>query len=206
MYYSGSKNIMQNEQNERDLSFRTVWSFFLLLTLLFTTSCITGLYHAKSNPSEAKERIEMLFAEFRIVKEIHPILIFTYIFLRNSINTLIATAAGFFFGLFPLFFVFINGYIVGLVIYVKGIEMGFGKVLLYILPHGVIEIPAILLANSYGVWLGKQFYGKLRGRSISMKTSFLAVFRKYLRIVVPLLLLAAMVEAFITPLVITFIT
>lgn len=187
------------------LTFKKVGRYFLLLTALFLLSCVLGFYHAAANPELAKEKIESFFAEFSIIKQAHPIVIFLFIFLNNSTKALAATAAGFFFGLFPLSFVFINGYLVGLVVYVKGLEIGFDRVLLYLIPHGIIEIPAILLASSYGMWLGTQFYLKLvRDERIPLGRLFLDAVKKCLKIVFPMLLIAAAVETFVTPLVVYY--
>jgi stage II sporulation protein M len=176
--------------------------YFLLLAVFFLLSCVIGFYHASSNPELAKEKIEAFFTSFEPIKEKPPVFIFLIIFLNNSIKALVATVAGFFFGLFPLSFVFINGYLVGLVVYVKGIEIGFDKVLLLLIPHGIIEIPAILLASSYGLWLGRQFYMKLfRDEKIPMGYLFLKAVKKCLKIVFPMLLIAALIETFVTPLV-----
>jgi stage II sporulation protein M len=177
-----------------------------MIATLFIFSCIFGFCFARSDPSAAKEGVEMIFSEFSFIKEIPLIFIFFLIFLNNSIKALIATVAGFFFGLFPLFFVSFNGYVIGLVIYVKGLEVGFVKAILYLLPHGVLEVPAILLASSYGLWLGRQFYKKLMGeqKQISMKKSFSMAIRMCFRIVFPILLIAAVIETFITPLVIFY--
>ena len=178
-----------------------VGKYFLLLAALFVLSCVFGFYHASSNPELAKEKIESFFTSFEPIKQKHPLVIFLIIFLNNSVKALASTAAGFFFGLFPLSFVFINGYLVGLVVYVKGEEIGFEKVLMLLMPHGIIEIPAILLASSYGLWLGRQFYLRLTGEEVPLKLLFVEAVKKCLKIVFPMLLVAAAIETFVTPLV-----
>ncbi len=186
-------------------SIKKVGRYFLLLAAIFMLSCVIGFYHAAANPELAKEKIESFFAGFKVIKQAHPLYIFLFIFLNNSLKALAATAAGFFFGLFPLSFVFLNGYLVGLVVYVKGLEIGFDRVLLYLIPHGIIEIPAILLASSYGLWLGNQFYLKLfKDGNIPMGQLFMEAVKKCLKIVFPMLLIAAAIETFITPLVASY--
>jgi stage II sporulation protein M len=189
-----TKWIMNNNLNNKN-----IFIYFILLGSLFVLSSTGGYLHAKSNPELAKESVDMLSAELSFIKEFNPLFIFLFIFLNNSIKALIATAAGFFFGIFPIFFILFNGYIIGLVVYIGGTEMGIHRVLMYIIPHGILEVPAIILACSYGLWLGIQFYKRVVGMKISMKESFLKATDKCLRTVVPILLVAAAVETFVTP-------
>jgi len=108
---------------------------------------------------------------------------------------------GFFFGIFPVMFVLLNGYIVGVVVSWREAEWGSWKVVLAILPHGVLEIPAIIIACAYGVWLGYRFYLALF-KGEEFKIYLLRAIRTYVKLVLPLLLIAAFVEAFITPMVV----
>ncbi|HID42236.1 MAG TPA: hypothetical protein EYP30_00405 [Archaeoglobaceae archaeon] len=183
-----------------NLTFRNVYNYFIFLGVLFILSGFAGYYHAKTNPDLAKESVEVLSSEFSILKELNPFLIFVFIFLNNSLKALIATAAGFFFGIFPIFFIIFNGYIIGMVIFVAGIEMGTYRVLLHLIPHGILEIPGILLACSYGLWVGNRFFRNVfRNDNFSIKGSIREAILKCLIIVFPVLLIAALIETFITP-------
>jgi len=175
--------------------------YVILLALVFIASMVGGFYHAHSDVKAAKYKLKVTFQEFDFVKKASPLVIFVFIFLNNSIKAVLATAAGIFFGIFPLSFIAINGYLIGLVVYVKGLELGFGRVLLYLLPHGILEIPAILLACSYGMWLGERFVKKLRGERVNLKNDFRYAILKCLKNVVPVLLIAAAIETFVTPLI-----
>lgn len=183
-----------------NLSFRNVIWYFLFLGALFILSSLAGYYHAQSNPELAKENVEMISAEFSIIKDFNPLLIFAFIFLNNSLKALIATATGFFFGIFPIFFIVFNGYIIGIVIFVAGLEMGVYRVLLHLIPHGILEVPAILLACSYGLWVGNLFYRNVvKNQKIPIKKAIIEAILKCLRVVFPILLVAALIETFITP-------
>ncbi len=169
-----------------------------MLTILFVISCIAGFYFANENPKLAKKTIEQLFSQFEFIKNMNPSLIFLLIFLNNSIKALVAMLAGFLFGLFPVLFVILNGYLTGLVIQVKGMEMGFKKIALALIPHGIVEIPAIIIACSYGIWLGRRFWNAINGKEKFRNAVFFAL-KKYLRIVLPMLIVAAIIETFVTP-------
>jgi uncharacterized membrane protein SpoIIM required for sporulation len=69
-------------------------------------------------------------------------------------------------------------------------------------PHGVIEIPAIVIAGSAGISLGGVGVGAVRGRSDDDDVT--AAIRRVYRVLlglVPLFVVAALIEAFLTPLV-----
>ncbi len=109
--------------------------------------------------------------------------------------------AGFFFGIFPVAFVMLNGYIIGVVVSWREPDWGLLKVILAIIPHGILEIPAIIIACAYGMWLGYRFYLALF-RGVEFRKYLLKAIRVYIRLVLPILLIAAFVEAFITPVVV----
>ncbi|MFO7968431.1 MAG: stage II sporulation protein M [Archaeoglobaceae archaeon] len=185
-----------------DLSFKKIYPYFILFAILFFSSGASGYYYAQSNPGLASESFDMLSQQFEVITDLHPVLILLFIFFNNFIKALVATATGFFFGLAPIFFITFNGYIIGLVVYVSGSNIGMYQIMMRLIPHGIFEIPAILLACSYGLWAGKQFYRRtFRKEAISIKETILQASYKCVRVVFPLLLVAAVVETVITPLV-----
>ena len=88
--------------------------YAVLLSFLFIISCVSGFFIADKNKEMAEKTIEQLFSQFEFVENLSPILIFLIIFLNNSIKALMAMLAGFLFGIFPTFFVILNGYLIGL--------------------------------------------------------------------------------------------
>ncbi len=74
-------------------------------------------------------------------------------------------------------------------------------VLTFVLPHGVLEMPAAIIATALAVRLGATFIAPPRGMTVGEGwMQALADFVKaFLAVVVPLLALAAAVEVFLTP-------
>ncbi|AAB90615.1 stage II sporulation protein M [Archaeoglobus fulgidus] len=177
---------------------RFVIASSLLLTILFTASVYAGYTAGQDYPieKELKRFFEYLGGFFD-----NPIILALIIFANNAGKSLIAMLAGFFFGIFPIAFVMLNGYIVGVVISWREPDWGLAKVVLAIIPHGILEIPAIIIACAYGVWLGYRFYLALF-RGEEFKKYLLRAVRVYVKLVLPILLIAAFVEAFITPVVV----
>ncbi len=178
---------------------KEIVAYFVVLLIIFGLATFAGYQTAKSNPEQAKRFLSQFSSELGFIKLLPPTIIFAIIFLNNSIKAFIAMILGLFFGLAPVFFVFINGYIIGIVVYVVGLRMGLKKVAMMLIPHGIIEIPAIILACSYGLWLGKIFLKRVRGERISIRSCIDRAIHSYMRTVIPMLLIAAFIEAFVTP-------
>ena len=66
------------------------------------------------------------------------------------------------------------------------------------LPHGIFEIPALILAGMFGLLLGEELWKELHGTgdAISAAQQYGKLFLAY---VLPLLGIAAIIEGFITP-------
>lgn len=121
------------------------------------------------------------------------------IFLNNAIKALLVIIGGLAVGLFPAIFLLANGAALGFVLSGSIQSRGVATALLAILPHGVFELPAILLASSMGLLLGGCAIKKLRHAGDVPISGELALALKFFAgIVAPLLFIAALVEAFVT--------
>ena len=128
---------------------------------------------------------------------------FTVIFLNNSFKCFLNILLGPAFGIFPLFSTFINGGLLGFLARKEGLA-----VFLYVLPHGIFEIPAFLLSAAIGLKLSCEVLKILlrsRGRSsggrgeggtkvVSLKVEFGEALKAFIKIVLPLLFVAALIE------------
>lgn len=76
--------------------------------------------------------------------------------------------------------------------------------LVFILPHGVFELPAIVLVMAFGLRMGVSIMSPPPGFSISesLLLSLADLLKVFFLVVIPLLLLAAVAEVYITPLVV----
>lgn len=123
------------------------------LALLFVLTTLASYNFAIENPDSAKEVVDSLFSQFNFVIELPHYLVFLVIFLNNSIKAFLAIILGVLL-IPPIFFVLTNGFILGIVVGVKGAELGLIKTLMMILPHGIIEIPAMIVSAAYGTEVG----------------------------------------------------
>ena len=81
---------------------------------------------------------------------------FSMIFFNNLSAGFMAEFLGIGFGIFPLIALVINGYLLGFVMKFAVMQEGI-FVIWRIIPHGIFEIPAILLAAGIGIKIGVEF-------------------------------------------------
>jgi stage II sporulation protein M len=81
---------------------------------------------------------------------------FVFIFLNNSIKSVVIIFLGALFGILPVFFLLINGAVIGYLIHLSAIQGQdlFTLIVKGLLPHGIIEIPAIIIACAFGLQFG----------------------------------------------------
>lgn len=117
-----------------------------------------------------------------------------FIFSNNVTSALSVLFLGVILGIFPIFNAIFNGTILGYV-YSKAVPVaGFG-VIWRILPHGVFELPAIFISIGLGIHLGVSLFS--RNGLFSLRTKLKNSLKVFLALVVPLLMLAAVIESFL---------
>ncbi len=130
---------------------------------------------------------------------------FLFIFINNFVKSLLVVFLGALFGLFPLFFLLTNGMILGYVAAIAG-DAGANVTSLVvrgILPHGLLEITAILIAAAYGLRYGTLVLSELArafrggGSSASLR-AFHGTIKRLIGFLFFALLVAAFIESTIT--------
>jgi len=177
----------------------------MLISLgLFLLGSISGFYIFKVLLNNNLEVINSFLKEFQDMfgplEEMTSLELFFTIFYINTRTSFLIMMLGVFVGFFPFLSLWGNGTVVGL-LYGKFIAEGGNSLvfLMGILPHGVIEIPAILIAASQGFRLGKEIISPPPGKSRS--ESLRVNIRKGLKLfalIIPLLLIAALIEVYIS--------
>ena len=176
----------------------------IVITILFLSSIYLGYYGASLYPSLAYIVFDEVSSQFGFVKVLPSYLLFFFIFINNSIKILLAMLLGVMFGLIPLFFILVNAFIIGIVLYVSSMKIGMLPSIMLILPHGIIEIPALILGCSYGLWLGKMLILKIIGKEVPMMDCIKYSIIQYVKFIIPMLIIAALVETYLTPFISTF--
>ncbi len=143
----------------------------------------------------------------KIAESEHPQLyMFLFIFFNNAIKVWLFIFLGAFLGIWPITVLVINGMMLG---YVLTAQSEYSPFLLFakgILPHGILELPAIIIACAYGMRFGglllKSFFSVWNEEK---RTRVAPELKHFLKMVIPLgcvltiaLLAAAIIESTIT--------
>jgi stage II sporulation protein M len=188
--------------------FREMKHYFIACTLVFAAGIYLG-YSSEQFHAFLHGQVQGLGAiAQRLQATEHPQLwFFVFIFLNNAIKSILFIYLGAFFGVFPLFVLLVNGMILGFV----GSAVPENESLLLmtitgILPHGIIELPAIIIACAYGIRFGVLVMkGSVSALRPSMRAQAGGQITRFLQLSLPLtlflvvaLFVAAIIESTLT--------
>ena len=161
---------------------------------LFTPASITSLL---SEDIDALKQLSSLLAPFKIFTAI-------FIFAKNTSVLLLSFALSPLLLLVPILTLTINGWLIAFISAAVIEEKSLGFVLAGLLPHGVFELPALILgqaaALSFGTMVMLALFKKKKRNLLlpSLKQNL-----KYLILALVLLIPAAIIETYLTPLLLT---
>lgn len=165
------------------------------MTLVFLVALVLSYILGSFYP----EVFEYLF-NFGGLPEDGSISVMLYIFFNNTRIVFMLIFFGFIFGILPAAIILVNGFTVGIVAEYTIKNEGLLFLLTGLLPHGIVEIPIILLGAGVGFCSGITAYRALLKR-VSFDTfrqSFIGAAWIFFLVAVPLLLLAAILEVYVT--------
>ncbi len=175
-----------------------IWIFIAIF--LFGTGIALGLA-TPAGSSLPSEYITAFEEQFSDILTLPKPLIALFIFLKNTSALLISFVLSPIFCLVPILALFINGLVIAFVSILVIEEESLGFLLAGLLPHGVFELPALILgqaaALSFGITAVLALFKKERRNLLipSLKRNL-----KYLMVALALLLPAAIIETYIPPL------
>ena len=189
--------IMSREERR---AYRAQLAPYLCASLVFfLVGAGAGLVIVNEMPDLANRFVENLAGFVKGFAGMAPWQLAIAIFLNNSIKTLIAILLGTLFGIVPCIFLLANGAALGLALSLSIQSRGLWISLVSIVPHGVIELPAVFLGTSVGLLLGMRTLRRLGARPETPIGAEIGLgIRYFCAVIAPLLLLAALVEAFVT--------
>lgn len=130
--------------------------------------------------------------------------IFFFIIFNNVTKSFFWMVLGVLGGLPPMFFAVLNGFFIGHFSYNVSLDYSLGFIAAALIPHGVLEIPTILLSSAAGMGLGYALINRLRGQG-SVRAEFGKALLLFITKIVPLLILAAVLEVTLTPIVVALL-
>ncbi len=184
--------------------------YILIMTIIFLLSIALGAIITE-NTAEGGDIAEHVIMNIPI-EEHTPFERLLTIFKSNLYNCITAILLGIGFGIIPIYIAMYNGVLMGTVIsFTSKMPYGIAKFVVSILPHGIIEIPIMLISIGIGLRMGHNTYSflkvLLKGDAKLYKKRILIQELKQsilicVRWIIPGLLIAAIIEAYLTPLII----
>ncbi len=190
------------------LQFRLMKHYFIASALVFITGMVLGMGFSDQFQSFIETQLKGLEQLSQSINDkANPQWsLFWLIFWNNVSKSLLIIGLGVFFGILPLFFLLSNGLLLGYVVAVSTEKQSIIYVIKAILPHGIIEIPAVIFACAFGLRLGVlvlKSFGALT--SPTRSTKFKEEFRSYAKALVPVFVIivvtltaAALIESTFT--------
>ncbi len=171
----------------------------LAVSVVFILSLVSGYFFAFKMEEMAQGFVNQTFQQFEFVGDLEHYELFAFIFANNSLKAFASMILGIGFGIVPLLFVVLNGVIIGIVVAVVGSKIGMLPTLALLIPHGILEIPAILISTSYGLDLGIASFRRVRGEDVDLNDTLIKNLKKFAKVPLPMLFMAALIETYITP-------
>lgn len=184
---------------------KTIRKALVISSLLFALGAVIGWVATSSLERMLVEQLEGLSEISGTLKDSsNPQLsFFVFIFLNNSIKSVVIIFLGALFGILPALFLLINGAVIGYLIHISALQGQdlFELIVKGLLPHGIIEIPAIIIACAFGLHFGGKVLLSLFSSSARKSDSWSFFMRQTLTAsiwIVILLFVAAIIESTIT--------
>jgi stage II sporulation protein M len=165
---------------------------YIIITLYFA-SAVLGYFF----PSIFQDYINKFILEvLDKTREMNAIEIFIFIFQNNLKTAFFGMIFGVILGIFPILLTFFNGYVIG---YISKLIITQNRVLdlWRLLPHGIFELIAVFLSFAFGLKIGYLLFTikKKKGWKKKWTKEFLIILEIFIYVILPLLLIAALIEA-----------
>ena len=175
------------------------WRFVAGLLLIFLAASFFGYAYSLHNPENTLQIVKKL-AEHIGSPPSSDFHTFLKIFTNNTMVAVLSMISGLLFGIGPWLIMAFNGFIAGVVVgfVTETGKYSFTQTLLGLLPHGVIEIPALAIAGAAGIiWYREIVKGDGNGAERFKRGMKKALMMLALSVL--LLFIAALIETYVTP-------
>ncbi|MFC2005827.1 stage II sporulation protein M [Chloroflexota bacterium] len=180
------------------------WWLFIA-TFLFLIGISSGLILGLTTPIGITD---LLFEEIATLEELADLLaplpqtsVFALIFIKNVSAVLISVALSPIFCLVPVVALIFNGGLIGFVSALVIQEKSIGYLLAGLLPHGILELPALIIGEAVALSFGTSvMLALLKREKRNMLPHNLRQNLRYLIVALVLFLPAAIIETYLTPL------
>ena len=176
--------------------------WLLISASLFGLGLVLGLSTPASTTILLPEQVAIIEEFAKILAQLPQLSILVIILIKNVSALLISFALSPFFGLMPILALVLNGWLLGVISIAVLEEQSLGYLLAGLLPHGIFELPALIMGEAVALSFGTAVLltlFKKEGRKLLLPN--LRQNLRYLTLALILLLPAAIIETYVTPLI-----
>lgn len=173
-------------------------NYIFVAIFIFSLGFLFGFNWAQIFPEETELILKRTKEVLEPIIKMSSISQFFFIFLKNSLTLFFGLVLGIIFGIYPFLVLFSNGTILGILAFSSSQNFSWLKFLLGILPHGIIEIPVLILAGAIGLKLGKIAFDRIFKNIKGLEKEISLALEFFWKILLPLLVISAAIEVFIT--------
>jgi stage II sporulation protein M len=177
---------------------------FVLATGIFLASLVAGMLIGQNLVEGLLSQLGTVLGPLASTGNL-SLLLLLIIFANNAIKALGLIFLGILLGLPPVLFIGLNGFILGGLGSALEAVNGWRYAVASFVPHGVIEIPVILLATALGLTAGIESFRWLVRKESRVRLQLSHGLKVYVRWILPGVAVAAIIEVFVTPLVIRLV-
>jgi len=123
---------------------------------------------------------------------------FLFFVINNAGKSLIFLFLGILGGVIPIIFIVFNGFITGWTVYLTLEKYDLLVAFVGLAPHGIFEVSAVMITMAMGMNLGYRFINSIQGRGKILPEIWIAL-RFFITRLLPMFILAALIEAYVTP-------
>jgi len=177
----------------------------IITFLLFFATITVGWVGSMQNPAVGESLMKLFEKEVAGQMDIdNPLDMSIKLFINNFEACLLLFLGGASFGILTIFIMSLNGIVIGAIMEIIHKDHSWAFIAAALIPHGIFEIPAFIISGALGILLAQslisEWYG---GADTAGEAQKLA--RIFVLYVLPLVVVAACVEAFITPVIIQLV-
>lgn len=164
-------------------------NYIFFIVLVFLLAAVVALFYQPPIAVDwIREFIEDLLTRTAGLSRGQMII---FILDNNLKSSFIGLILGLAFGIFPVLIALANGYVLGFVAE-RSVQIEGLSVLLRLVPHGIFELPAVILALALGTKLGMFWF--VRDKKKEFLRRLENALRVFLFVILPLLVIAAIIE------------
>lgn len=164
---------------------KKIKNYFIFSIITFFLFVIIGIIFPNFFEKQILNLINSLIKK---TEDMNFISLFVFITANNLQVSFIGMILGILFGIIPAITLIVNGYVLGFVIN-RAIASEGIFIIWRLFPHGIFELPAVLISISLGIRLGID----LKNFKKNIKSSLII----FILIVIPLLIIAGIIESFL---------